>query len=233
MYRYYGYGLDWTYILVIIALLFSVVVQARMKSTFAKYQKIHSSCGLTGAEAARRILESEGLYNVQIRPIAGSLTDNYNPADNTVNLSESVYGSTSLAAIGVAAHECGHAIQHARDYAPLSVRSALVPAANIGSRGSWVIFIIGLMMSRPAVIKIGILMFCAVLAFQLVTLPVEFNASRRALAKLGQTGLMAEEEIGGTRRVLRAAAMTYVAAVCSSMMHLARMIILSGGRRRD
>lgn len=235
----YGYGypvfyFDWTYLLVILAFVISLAVQGTMQSTFSRYSRVMSLCGLTGAEAARRILDSEGLYNVAVRPVNGSLTDHYDPRSNTVNLSETVYGRRSLAALGVAAHECGHAIQKAQNYGPLNTREALVPVANIGSQFSWIAFIIGLLFSSRILCEIGILLFCGALVFQLVTLPVEFNASKRALVKLQTTGLMNQSEVKGARKVLRAAAMTYVAAVCTSLLYLLRMIILSGGgRRRD
>ena len=234
MYGGYYYYFDWTYILIIFAFLLSLIVQTSMQSTFRRYSRVASLCGLSGAEAARRILDSEGLYQVRVQPIRGSLTDHYDPRSKTVNLSETVYGSRSLSALGVAAHECGHAIQDAQEYVPLRVRSALVPAANFGSQFSWILFFIGLLFSSQSLCQIGILLFCLALLFQLVTLPVEFNASHRALVKLGDMGLMNRSEVKNTRKVLRAAAMTYVAAVCTSLLYLLRMIILSGGgRRRD
>ncbi len=231
---YGGYGLyfDWTYILVILAFIISFIVQTAMQSTFRKYSRVRSSYGMTGAEVAQRILESEGIYGVQVRPVRGNLTDHYDPRSKTVNLSESIYGSTSVAALGVAAHECGHAIQDARDYAPLRIRSALVPAANFGSQFSWILFIIGLMFQSGILTEIGILLFCLALLFQLVTLPVEFNASHRAMQKLKTLGMEEGQELSDTRKVLIAAAMTYVAAVCTSLLYLLRMIILSGGNRR-
>ncbi|MGI6056888.1 MAG: zinc metallopeptidase [Bilifractor sp.] len=231
---YGGYGLyfDWTYILVILAFIISFIVQTAMQSTFRKYSRVRSSYGMTGAEVAQRILESEGIYGVQVRPVRGSLTDHYDPRSKTVNLSESIYGSTSVAALGVAAHECGHEIQDARDYAPLRIRSALVPAANFGSQFSWILFIIGLMFQSGILTEIGILLFCLALLFQLVTLPVEFNASHRAMQKLKTLGMEEGQELSDTRKVLTAAAMTYVAAVCASLLYLLRMIILSGGNRR-
>lgn len=234
MYGGYYYYFDWTYILIIFAFLLSLIVQTSMQSTFRRYSRVASLCGLSGAEAARRILDSEGLYQVRVQPIRGSLTDHYDPRSKTVNLSETVYGSRSLSALGVAAHECGHAIQDAQEYVPLRVRSALVPAANFGSQFSWILFFIGLLFSSQILCQIGILLFCLALLFQLVTLPVEFNASHRALVKLGDMELMNRSEVKNTRKVLRAAAMTYVAAVCTSLLYLLRMIILSGGgRRRD
>ena len=232
MYGGYYYYFDWTYILIIFAFLLSLIVQTSMQSTFRRYSRVASLCGLSGAEAARRILDSEGLYQVRVQPIRGSLTDHYDPRSKTVNLSETVYGSRSLSALGVAAHECGHAIQDAQEYVPLRVRSALVPAANFGSQFSWILFFIGLLFSSQILCQIGILLFCLALLFQLVTLPVEFNASHRALVKLGDMELMNRSEVKNTRKVLRAAAMTYVAAVCTSLLYLLRMIILSGGGRR-
>ncbi|MCI6637625.1 MAG: zinc metallopeptidase [Bilifractor sp.] len=231
---YGGYGLyfDWTYILVILAFVLSMIVQTAMQSTFRKYSRVRSSYGMTGAQVAQRILESEGIYGVQVRPVRGNLTDHYDPRSKTVNLSESIYGSTSVAALGVAAHECGHAIQDARDYAPLRIRSALVPAANFGSQFSWILFFIGLVLQSGILTEIGILLFCFALLFQLVTLPVEFNASHRAMQKLKTLGMEEGRELSDTRKVLTAAAMTYVAAVCASLLYLLRMILLSGGNRR-
>lgn len=229
-----GFGVDWTYFLIIAAFLFSLVVQGVMKSTFSRYERVGAASGLTGAETARRILESEGLYSVEIRHVRGSLTDHYDPRNRTVNLSDDVYASRSLAAVGVAAHECGHAIQHARAYVPLSIRSALVPIANFGSGISWFVFVLGLIMSLPFLTRAGIFLFSGALLFQLVTLPVEFNASRRALQKLNALGILEGREVGGARKVLGAAAMTYVAATLASLAQLMRMILLSGGsRRRD
>lgn len=230
----YGYywGFDWTYLLVLAGFVLSLIVQGVMKSTFSKYSQIRSMSGLTGAMAAQKILESEGIMNVRVEHISGSLTDHYDPRSKVVRLSDTVYGSTSLAAVGVAAHECGHAIQDARNYAPLSIRSSLVPVANFGAQLSWPLFLFGLILSYQPLLYIGIILFCGALLFQIVTLPVEFNASHRALVKLDNTGIMLPEEVRGARRVLRAAAMTYVAAVCASLLQLLRLLILSG-RRRD
>jgi len=236
MYGYYPsyYYFDWTYLIILVAFVFSLAVQGSMKSTFSRYSRIRSMRGATGFDVASRILASEGLYNVQIERVSGSLTDHYDPRTKTVRLSDSVYGSNSVAALGVAAHECGHAIQDAKGYVPLSVRSALVPVANFGSSASWIVFILGLFLSIPALTRLGIILFCAALLFQLVTLPVEFKASHRALVKLESLGIMDREEVKGTRKVLKAAAMTYVAAACASLAQLVRMILLSGGsRRRD
>ncbi len=229
--RAFAYGFDWTYLLLIGAFILSMVVQMKMQGTFAKYSKIGTRSGMTGSEIAQMVLQSEGLYNVIVQPIAGSLTDHYDPRTKTVNLSQTVFGAKSLAAQSVAAHECGHAIQDARDYAPLRWRTSLVPIANYGSRFSWILFLIGLLMASGLLIKIGILLFSFALLFQLVTLPVEFNASSRALAKLEGSGCMQADELDGAKKVLGAAAMTYVAAACTSLMYLLRMLSL-GGRRR-
>lgn len=230
---YYYYGFDWTYLLLVIGLVLSLVVSGRMKTTASKYSRIQSRCGLTGAQAAQRILAAAGVQGVTIGHISGNLTDHYNPANKRLNLSDTVYNSTSLTAIGVAAHECGHAIQHAYGYSPLNIRSALVPVANIGSSLSWPIFFMGLIFGSSSLTTVGIVLFTAVVVFQLVTLPVEFNASSRALTMLENTGIMYREEIKDTKKVLRAAAMTYVAALAQSALQLIRLVILSGGRRRD
>ncbi len=232
MYLGYGYGFDVTYILVILALILTMGAQTIMRSRFSKYSKIRSTRGLTGAKIARHVLDSEGLFQVQVVPVAGSLTDHYDPRTKTVSLSESVYDNFSLAAAGVAAHECGHAIQDAKNYAPLNIRAALVPAANFGSGLAWPLFFIGIFLSWGILIQAGILLYCLALLFQLVTLPVEINASRRALTKLETLNLVSSEEYSGARKVLTAAALTYVAAAATSLLYLLRMIILSGGNRR-
>lgn len=229
-----GWGFDGTYVLIILAFLISVLVSAKMNATFSKYSKVRSYCGMTGAQAAQRILSSAGIYDVRIEHVSGKLTDHYDPSNKVLRLSDAVYGNTSIAAIGVAAHECGHAVQHAKNYVPLSVRSAIVPVANFGSQLSWPLFLAGLIFSFRPLLMIGILLFCAALLFQIVTLPVEFNASARALRMLDETGIMGRQEIRGTKKVLRAAAMTYVAAVIGSLLQLLRLLILSGAfRRRD
>ena len=229
-----GWGFDGTYVLIILAFLISALVSAKMNATFSKYSKVRSYCGMTGAQAAQRILSSAGIYDVRIEHVSGKLTDHYDPSNKVLRLSDAVYGNTSIAAIGVAAHECGHAVQHARNYVPLSVRSAIVPVANFGSQLSWPLFLAGLIFSFRPLLMIGILLFCAALLFQIVTLPVEFNASARALRMLDETGIMGRQEIRGTKKVLRAAAMTYVAAVIGSLLQLLRLLILSGGfRKRD
>ena len=229
-----GWGFDGTYVLIILAFLISALVSAKMNATFSKYSKVRSYCGMTGAQAAQRILSSAGIYDVRIEHVSGKLTDHYDPSNKVLRLSDAVYGNTSIAAIGVAAHECGHAVQHAKNYVPLSVRSAIVPVANFGSQLSWPLFLAGLIFSFRPLLMIGILLFCAALLFQIVTLPVEFNASALALRMLDETGIMGRQEIRGTKKVLRAAAMTYVAAVIGSLLQLLRLLILSGAfRRRD
>ena len=229
-----GWGFDGTYVLIILAFLISALVSAKMNATFSKYSKVRSYCGMTGAQAAQRILSSAGIYDVRIEHVSGKLTDHYDPSNKVLRLSDAVYGNTSIAAIGVAAHEGGHAVQHAKNYVPLSVRSAIVPVANFGSQLSWPLFLAGLIFSFRPLLMIGILLFCAALLFQIVTLPVEFNASARALRMLDETGIMGRQEIRGTKKVLRAAAMTYVAAVIGSLLQLLRLLILSGAfRRRD
>lgn len=232
MYGYY-WRFDPTYLLIIIGMLLSLAASAKLKSTFAVYRGRRSASGLTGAEAARRILNAAGITDVQIVPVSGSLTDHYDPRSKTVRLSEDIYGQTSLAAVGVAAHECGHAIQHHIDYAPLSIRSALVPLANFGSTLSWPLFFAGLIFSIQPLLTLGIVLFSFAVLFQLVTLPVEFNASSRALHMLESTGILSRDENSGARKVLRAAALTYVAALASSILQLLRLIILAGGRRSD
>lgn len=233
---YYYYYWDPTYFLVIIGAVICLIASARVKSTYHKYSTYRSMSGMTGAQAAERILNSAGIYDVTIRHISGSLTDNYNPSQKTLNLSDAVYGSTSVAAIGVAAHECGHAIQHQQGYAPLSLRTAIVPVANIGSTLAWPLIFIGLFFTRSTgtlFINVGILCFSLAVLFQLVTLPVEFNASSRALAVLGQQGILGESELTDTRKVLRAAALTYVASAAAAILQLLRLVLLFGGRNRD
>ena len=233
----YGYYFDPTYILIVIGMVICLVAQAHVNSTFKKYLRVQSNSGLTGAQAAKRILESQGIYDVTIQHIAGELTDNYNPRNKVLSLSSSTYNSTSVAAIGVAAHECGHAIQHDRGYAPIAVRNALVPFANWGSRLSWILIIVGIIFygqgTGQTMIDIGIFAFSLAVLFQLVTLPVEFNASGRAIKVLESTGIFGTSELKCTKKVLGAAAMTYVAAAASSILQLFRLVILFGGRRDD
>lgn len=233
MYGYGYWGIDWTYFLLIIGMLLSLAASAKLKSTFAVYKKTQNASGMTGAQAAQRILRSAGLYDVQVVPISGSLTDHYDPRTRRVCLSEDIYGRTSLAAVGVAAHECGHAIQHATGYGPLNFRSTLVPVANLGSQLSWPLFLAGLIFSIQPLLTAGIVLFSLAVLFQLVTLPVELNASSRALQLLTSNGILGINETRGARKVLSAAALTYVAALASSILQLLRLIILAGGRRRD
>lgn len=232
MYYYW----DSTYILVIIGAVICLIASARVKTTFNKYSKYRSMSGMTGAQAAERILRAAGISDVRIRPVSGHLTDNYNPSDKTLNLSESVCNATTVAAVGVAAHECGHAIQHARGYAPLAFRSALVPVANFGSMLAWPVILVGALINNRmsmTVINIGIVLFSMAVLFQLVTLPVEFNASRRALVMLRDQGILGDQELGCTKKVLGAAALTYVASAAAAILQLLRIVLLFGGKRRD
>ncbi|MGN0353396.1 MAG: zinc metallopeptidase [Roseburia sp.] len=227
---------DSTYILVVIGAVICMIASARVKSTFNKYSSYRSMSGMTGAQAAERILNAAGIYDVEIRHVSGSLTDHYNPGNKTLNLSDPVYNSTSVAAVGVAAHECGHAIQHQKKYVPLSIRSAIVPVANIGSTLAWPLILIGLFFTRSTgsvLINLGILCFSFAVIFQLVTLPVEFNASRRAMNLLETQGILGQEELKYTGKVLRAAALTYVASAAAAILQLLRLVLLFGGRNRD
>ena len=228
------YYFDWTYILVLIGIILSLGASAKVNGTFRKYSRTWSRSGMTGAEAAKRILDANGIYDVAVRQVPGNLTDHYDPRSKTVNLSASVYGSTSISAIGVAAHECGHVIQDARGYAPLRIRTALVPAANIGSNLAIPLIILGVIIGGVGspLAELGIIMFSLAVLFQLVTLPVEFNASSRALRILGDSWILSEDEVRQAREVLGAAALTYVAAAASSILQLLRLVILFG-RRND
>lgn len=230
------YYWDPTYILVVIGAVICMIASARVKGTFNKYSQMRSMSGMNGAQVAQRVLQAAGIYDVQVRHVSGSLTDHYDPRTKTVNLSDPVYNATSVAALGVAAHECGHAIQHAKSYAPLSIRSALVPIANFGSMLAWPVILIGLLFntrSSGLIIDIGILLFSAAVLFQLVTLPVEFDASRRALVMLRTQGILADDELRYTRRVLKSAALTYVASAAAAILQLLRIILITNGRRRD
>lgn len=230
------YYWDPTYILVVIGAVICMIASARVKGTFNKYSQLRSMSGMNGAQVAQRVLQAAGIYDVQVRHVSGSLTDHYDPRTKTVNLSDPVYNATSVAALGVAAHECGHAIQHAKNYAPLSIRSALVPIANFGSMLAWPVILIGLLFntrSSGLIIDIGILLFSAAVLFQLVTLPVEFDASRRALVMLRTQSILADDELKYTRRVLKSAALTYVASAAAAILQLLRIILITNGRRRD
>jgi Zn-dependent membrane protease YugP len=234
-----GYGFypyfDRTYILVLIGVVISLAASGRVRSTFTRYSRVGSMSGLTGAQAADRLLKEAGIYDVRIERVSGNLSDHYDPRRKVLRLSDSVYGQSSLAAIGVAAHECGHALQHQHSYAPLILRSTLVPVANIGSMASWPIILLGVFMSyNEFLINLGIILFSAAVLFQIITLPVEFNASKRAIAKLGETGILYGDELRQSKKVLDAAALTYVAAAAATILQLLRLIILfGGGRNRD
>ena len=227
----FGYYYDPTYFLVIIGVIISLLASWGVKRTYAKYSKVRTSYGLTAHEVAERILWGAGIQDVSIERVAGDLTDHYSPNEKVLRLSYSVYDSTSVAAIGVAAHECGHAIQHAKGYAPIKVRNAIVPVVNIGQQLSIPLIMLGLVLSWTGLVNLGIILFAFVLIFQLVTLPVEFNASGRALCILRDNSFLVNDELKGAKAVLTAAALTYVAAVISSALQLLRLVLLS--RRRD
>ena len=225
---------DPTYVLVLIGALISMVASINVNSTYRRFSTVMSMRGVRAEEAAQRILHDAGIYDVRIERIRGELTDHYSPSEKVLRLSDAVYGSTSVAAIGVAAHECGHAIQHKVGYVPLSLRSLSVPVANIGSKLSWPLILIGLLIGYTPLAQIGVILFLAVVLFQLVTLPVEFNASHRALQVLKQDSMLSMDELSGARKVLTAAALTYVAALFSTILQLLRLVmIVNGGRRRD
>ena len=227
---------DPTYILVISGMLICMGASAMVNSAMSKYSRVRNVRNMTGAEAARQILNNEGLYNVQVECLPSNSGDHYDPRTNTVRLSAGNYNYASVTAVGVAAHECGHAIQHAKGYAPLNIRSALVPVVNIASRLGMPLILLGVILSwNQTLIQIGILAFSLAVVFQLVTLPVEFNASARAVAKVEQYGLLTSQEAKGCKKVLTAAAMTYVAATASAGLQLLRLVLLFGGnnRRRD
>ena len=230
MYGYYGYYADPTYLLLIPGLILALVAQAMVSGAFSKWSQVESRTGLTGAQMARRILDANGCGSVMIEHIPGKLTDNFDPADGVLRLSDEVYASRSVAALGVAAHEAGHAIQAATDYAPLRLRSALVPVAGIGSQAAMPLFLLGLIFSWQPLVRIGIYCFALAVLFYLVTLPVEFNASGRAVAILG--GALPEEELRGVKAVLRAAALTYVASALQALLQLARLLLIANSRRR-
>lgn len=234
MYPMY-YSLDPTYLLVIAGVLICLAASARMRSTFNRYSRVQSRSGLTGMQAAQEILRRAGIYDVRVERVAGNLTDHYDPRSKVLRLSDSTYHSTSLAAVGVAAHECGHAMQHAQGYAPLKIRGSLVPLANMGSTLAWPLIIIGLIFtgrSSEMFLNLGILAFSLAVLFQIVTLPVEFNASNRAIRILASSGIMYEDELRGAKKVLGAAALTYVAGAASSILQLLRIILIAGNRRR-
>lgn len=227
---------DPTYFLVLIGVVLSLLASAKVKGTFNKYSRVRNSRGLTGAQAAEQVLHGAGIYDVRIEHVSGNLSDHYDPRNKVLRLSDSVYGQASVAAVGVAAHECGHAIQHANGYAPLKFRNVLVPVANFGAQIAWPLILIGLLINRESswyIMMAGIIAFSLAVLFQIITLPVEFNASGRAIRILEETGMMVDDELRGARKVLSAAALTYVASAASSVLQLLRLVLLTGGRRRD
>lgn len=227
---------DPTYFLVLIGAVICLIASANVKSTYNRYANHRSMSGITGAEVAQRILHAAGIYDVKVGHVAGNLTDHYNPSTKVLNLSDTVYSSSSVAAIGVAAHECGHAIQHMQGYAPLKFRTAFVPVANIGSTLAWPIIILGVLINSESsqwIINAGIFLFSFAVIFQLLTLPVEFDASKRALFMLENQGILSEREVPHARKVLSAAALTYVASAAAAILQLLRVVILFGGRRRN
>jgi len=223
--------MDWTMLLLIPGLLLGMWAQYKVKSAYEKYSRVSVSRGVTAEQISREILTKDGNYGVAVEPIEGELTDNYDPRSNVLHLSQGVYGSASIAAIGIAAHECGHAMQKSHDYGPLKLRSAFVPVVNVGSKAYFPIFLLGIIFSWEPLVTIGILCFSVTLLFSLITLPVEFNASHRALATLSEGGYVTGEELQGVRTVLDAAALTYVAAAISSLLQLLRLLLISRNRR--
>ena len=223
---------DSSILILIPAILFALWAQFRVKNTYAQYSKAFA--GLTGAEAARMVLEMNGVNDVTIEPVAGELTDHFDPKTNTIRLSKGVYDVTSVAAVGIAAHEAGHAVQYAVGYSPIKLRTAIIPVTQIGSTLSWPLLLLGLALGSEMLATAGVVLFCAVVLFQLVTLPVEFNASNRALDTLGASGYLQEEQLNGAGKVLRAAAMTYVAALAQALAQLLRLLMIAnrGSRRR-
>lgn len=228
----YYYGIDPLYLyLVLPAIFLAMFASIRVKTTFSKYSKISAS--YSGADAARKVLESNGVYDVKVERVSGHLTDHFDPKTNVIRLSESVYDSYSISAVGVAAHEAGHAVQHAKGYTPIKIRSAIYPVSNLGSRLSFPLILIGLLFNFSFLMNLGIIFFAVALAFQLVTLPVEFNASKRALQAVKQHGILTDNtQLNGARKVLSAAAMTYVTSFLVSLTQLLRFLIISNNRRR-
>lgn len=229
------YGLyDPTYILVLIGLVITLIASANVKRTFNRYDKIGSRRGITAAEAARKILDANGLYNIRIERVSGNLTDHFSPKENVIRLSDATFNSASIAALGVAAHECGHAVQHQVGYVPIKIRNGIVPFVNVCSYASIPIIIIGIILGATGLAYVGVALFCAVLAFQIITLPTETNASSRAIKTLESMNLLDSEELAGAKKVLMAAAMTYFASVASTALQLFRLLlIINNSRRRD
>ena len=233
MFGYY-YGFDITYIVLVLpAVLFALWAQMRVSSTFRKYSAARTSRGLTGAQAAEAVLRQNGVYDVRIEYVKGNLTDHYDPKTNVIRLSSNVYSVSSVAAAGVAAHEAGHAVQYAQGYGPIRLRTAIIPICNVGASASWPMVLLGLVFNSQGLLNLGIVLFGLATLFQLVTLPVEFNASFRAIAALGDSGALTASELPAAKKVLRAAALTYVAGLATSLAQLLRLIILFGGRRND
>lgn len=233
---YYPMYFDSTYLLVLIGVVICLLASSKMKSTFHRYSGVRNHSGITGKEAAEQILHRAGIYDVRVEHVSGELTDHYDPRGKVLRLSDATYSRTSVAALGVAAHECGHAIQHQVGYIPLQIRGALVPVANFGSTIAWPLIVMGMFISSRSagfLINLGILAFSLAVLFQIITLPVEFNASGRAIKILGETGLLYPDEVNATRKVLTAAALTYVAGAASAILQLLRILILTGGRRGD
>ncbi|MDK2867795.1 MAG: uncharacterized protein PWP51_1986 [Clostridiales bacterium] len=228
---YMGFDSSGSFLMLILLMIFASMASMGVKSTFNKYHRVRSARNITGAEAAQMMLNKNGLYDVRIERIAGNLTDHYDPRTKTVRLSDPVYSNASVASVSVACHEVGHAIQHEQGYAPLAIRTAILPAAQLGSQALWPLFFIGIIFSMPGLIQIGILFFAFSVLFQLVTLPVEFNASARALENMETYGILMDEENEHAKKVLRAAAMTYVAAAAMAVGQLVRMLLLSNRRR--
>ncbi|MGI5997346.1 MAG: zinc metallopeptidase [Lutispora sp.] len=228
---FYGYRYDPTFIFLIPAMIFAFYAQTKISSTFNKFLRVRNSNGYTGYEVARRILDANGLYNVPIEMVRGHLTDHYDPRSRVLRLSHDVYNGTSLASAGVAAHECGHAVQHSESYVPLTVRNTIAPIASIGSQAAWFLILIAFVLNMMQLFDLGIYLFSAVVLFQIVTLPVEYNASRRAIIALEDYGLVGRDEVYGARKVLSAAALTYVAATVTAVLQLVRLLIIRG--RRD
>ncbi len=224
---------DWTILLLVPGILFAIWAQIKVQSTYKKYSSYPTRRGMTGAQAARRILDQNGLSHVRIEHIRGHLNDHFDPRANVIRLSDAVHDSASPAAIGVAAHEAGHAVQYAKKYLPMKFRALIIPATRFGSVMAIPLFFIGLIFAYEPLMLAGILLYATIALFQLATLPVEFNASRRAMVTLRGSGMMNEDELGAAREVLTAAALTYVAALVSSLLTLLRLVILAGGRRRD
>lgn len=224
---------DSTYFLVLIGFLLASVASMGVQRAFNKYSKVKSIRHYTGKDAARKILDENGLYDIRIENVSGNLTDHFDPSANVIRLSDSTYNSDSVAAIGVAAHEAGHAVQHAEGYVPIKVRNSMVPAVNLCSTLAMPLFIIGLLLQLTDLANVGIILFSAALIFQLVTLPVEFDASHRAIKILDQSAMLEEDELKGAKKVLKAAAMTYVAAVLASALQLLRLVLINNSRRRD